>query len=368
LISPLADFTVHLLTESGAVVEPNGEVLEALLPAEVASVLEVSEHVELSFAGQSGGAIAVSYESEILKKMAGLVGARGKFTSVALVPTPLRVEKLEDRLAEKLGLQNAVFSRERTEETRISYLLGYSKYVARSDERHEGILGCLMNELNLSAQPIPPDILEVIAHCGADPALEAERESSQTVLRAFACAQREIAKEALSGFLTSMERRLNRDILRVHDYYQTLVQEHRRSLEKKLGTADDKEKAASKIAAIERELKSKIQDLIGKFSIDLSFEPISFIRVATTTPVFWISIKRRKDRRAFPVTYNPLLKSLDSLPCEACFHPRRGRYVCDDRLHIVCRHCFAPCPRCDRNFCAACHPNGCPKCRTSPGA
>jgi hypothetical protein len=365
LISPLADFTAHLLTESGAVVESNGDGLEVLVPAEVAAALEIPEHAELSFSGDGRDAIAVSYDSEIFKKMAKLLGDHGKFSTVAFVPPAVKLEKLEDRLEGKLLFHNAVFSLERKGEKRISYLLGYCKYAARSDDRQEGILGCLMNELNLAAQTIRPDILEVIASSSEEPLLEAARESSETVLSAFSRAQREIAKEALSDFLTSMERRLNRDIRRVHDYYETLIHEHRQLLEKKLGTPDDKGKAASKIQAIQRELKSKIQDLIGKFGIDLSFEPISFIRVEAVTRIFWVSVKRRKEVRAFPLTYNPVLKSFDPLPCESCFYPRKGHYVCDDRLHILCRQCFAPCLRCDRSFCAACHPRGCPRCSLS---
>ena len=362
MISPLADFTAHLLTESGAVVEPNGDGLEVLLPAEVAEVLEIPEHANLSFSGDNREGISVSYDSAVLKKMAEFMGERGKFSTVGLVPSPVRLEKLEERLEEKLVFHNAVFSLERKEDKRFSYLLGYSKYSARSDDRQEGILACLMNELNLSVQKTTPETLELIANCAEEPLGEAARESSERVLHAFSRAQREIVKEALRDFLISVERRLNRDIRRVHDYYQTLIHEHHQLLEKKMAAPGEQETAASKIEAIRRELKGKIQDLIGKFSIDLVFEPISFIRVEAMSPVFWVSVKRRKEARPFPLTYNPILKSLDPLPCEACFYPRKGHYVCDDRLHILCRQCFAPCARCGKSYCAACHPNSCPRC------
>ena len=69
---------------------------------------------------------------EILKKMAGLMGDRGKFATVGLVPSSVKVEKLEDRLGDKLVFHNAVFHLERKEEKPVSYLLGYSKYSARS--------------------------------------------------------------------------------------------------------------------------------------------------------------------------------------------------------------------------------------------
>lgn len=362
MMSSLADFTTHLLAENGAVVEPIDAGLEVLLPAEVARVLEIPEHASLSFLGEPGEGISVSYDSEILKKMAGLMGDRGKFTTVKLGPSPVKLEKLEDRLGNKLVFQNAVFQVERKEEKPISYLLGYSKYSARSDDRQEGIVGCVINEVNLSVQKATSRFLDLVAYEAEGPTWPAARESSESVLKAFWQAQLKIVNEALSDFLISMERRMNRDIRRVHDYYQTLINEHRQVLAKKLTARDENERAESKIEAIERELKGKVQDLIGKFSIDLLLEPISFIRIETISPIFWLSVKRRKETRQFPLTYNPVLKSLDPLPCEACFYPRKGYYVCDDRLHILCRECFAPCPRCDKIYCGACHPKGCPKC------
>jgi hypothetical protein len=119
-MSSLADFTAHLLIENGAVVEPIGEDLEVLLPAEVAKILEIPEHANLSFLGDRRNGFSVSYDSEILRKMAGLMGDRGKFTTVALGPSSVKLEKLEDRLVEKLVFHNAVFQVERTEEKAIS--------------------------------------------------------------------------------------------------------------------------------------------------------------------------------------------------------------------------------------------------------
>jgi hypothetical protein len=362
LRTSLRDFTADLLAGHGAVVEPSGEGLEALLPAEVARILDVPEHANFSFLGEPREGISVSYDSEILKKMAGLLGDRGRFATIGFGPSTVRLEKLEDRLEEKLVFHNAVFQLERKEEKPVSYLLGYSKYSARSDDRQEGIVGCLVNELNLSVQRTTSEIFDVISVESEEPSGRAERINSERVLQAFWRAQLKIAQEALADFLASMERRMNRDIGRVHDYYQTLIYEQRQALARKSTVLDDHERAGSKVSAIERELKGKIQDLIGKFSIDVQLEPISFIRIETISPIFSLSVKRRKEARQFPLTYNPVMKSFDPLPCEACFYPRKGYFVCDDRLHILCRECFAPCARCDKVFCGACHPKGCPKC------
>jgi hypothetical protein len=362
LKTSLGEFTAHLLAESGAVVEPADDGIEVLLPADVAGVLEIPEHSNFTFLGDRHDGISVSYESEILKKMAGLIGERGQFASVGFAPSSVRMEKLEDRLSDKLIFHNAVFQMERKEERPVSYLLGYSKYSAISDDRQEGIVGCVINEVNFSAQKAPLETLDLIAYEPNASAQRPERDVSEKILKALWQAQLKIVQEALADFLVSTERRMNRDIRRVHDYYRTLIHEHRQALAKKLAGQEEIDRTESKITAIERELNGKVQDLIGKFSIDLQLEPIAFIRIETVSPVFWLSVKRRKEARQFPLTYNPVLKSLDPLPCEACFYPRKGYYVCDDRLHILCRECFAPCARCDRIYCRACHPKGCPKC------
>ena len=364
MTASLADFTAHLLTQQGGVVEPSGDGLEVLLPAETARALEVPEHANLAFSGDGRDGISVSYDSDFLKKMARLIGQRGRFSTVSLAPSPVRIEKLADRLADKVAFHNAVFHVERTEEKPISYLLGYSKYSALSDDRQEGILASMVNELNLTVRKASSETFDFIAANAEEPTGAVERKSSESVLQAFWQSQAEMVKEALKDFLASVERRMNRDIRRVHDYYQTLVHEHRQLLAKKITTPEEQEKTLSKIEAVERELKSKVLDLVGKFSLEIQLEPISFLRVEAMSSILWLSVKRRKDARLFPLTYNPIAKSLDLLPCEACFYPKKGYYVCDDRLHILCRRCFSPCPRCDKIFCSACHPKGCPKCGT----
>jgi len=48
-----------------------------------------------------------------------------------------------------------------------------------------------------------------------------------------------MAKEELVDFIKSLERRLNRDIKRVYDYYETLKEETVRVIEKKRAIMED---------------------------------------------------------------------------------------------------------------------------------
>ena len=71
-------------------VEPSGEGLEVLLPAAVAKVLDIPEHANFSFFSESHEGISVSYDSEILKKMAGLMGDRGRFATIGFGASAVR--------------------------------------------------------------------------------------------------------------------------------------------------------------------------------------------------------------------------------------------------------------------------------------
>jgi len=166
-------------------------------------------------------------------------------------------------------------------------------------------------------------------------------------------------RERLKDFNRSLERRLNRDIKRVYEYYETLKIEAKTAAEKK---GEGIDKLSNKIEAIELERKGKIYDLISKYTLNIQSMPICAIRIEIQSPVFWINIKRRLSSRQFPLTYNLLIKQFDALPCESCYTPHTPYYICDDRLHIICSNCFSACPSCGKQYCRACS-HTCPRCK-----
>jgi hypothetical protein len=367
MIRNLLNFTADLLSYKGAIVEASEDYLEALLPPDMAEALGTAEHAKLSFSIEREGIPFISYDSEVFKNMERLIGKRGRFYSVKIPAPSVRLEKIEDRLHDRITFNNAVFHLERKGEKTISYLLGYFKYTAISDERQEGITASLINEFNLSVRQFRTEDMDILDNAGDmplhhEPVESVERQEYKKVIESLYLSQREMTRESLKDFIRSLERRLNRDIQRVHEYYRTLIHETRQFIEKKSLDGEEKEKALNKIKAIDTELEWKVQDIINKYSLNIRIEPISFIRFETVVPVFYLKIKRRKGEREFPLTYNPLLKSLDSLPCESCFNPKRVYSVCDDKLHILCPQCFRVCPKCGRDYCSACHKTGCPKC------
>ncbi|MCD5412118.1 MAG: hypothetical protein LRZ90_04700 [Thermodesulfovibrionales bacterium] len=367
----LSEVISDILSYHGALVEEtDGGCLEVLCPDSLSSALGFKEHAILCFSYDKTGreAIYASYDSELFKAMAGLLKNKGEFSAVSFRSSLPNTEKLLKVMHKKITLNNATFRLENTELKSISYLLCYFKYIAISDEKHEGIIQVLINELNLSAVPFENGGVRL--EDSAEELKDIERHNLKTVLQSSYFAGVGITKERLKEFIKSLERRLNRNIRRVHEYYETLKNEAIIAAQKKAVSIEDRpikgeevdELLKKKINAIETECKWKIQDLITKYSLNIQIEPVSVIRVETQSPVFWINIKRRLATRSFPITYNPVIKQLDALPCELCFNPTKPYYICDDKLHIICSTCFKICPDCGKQYCGVCYRKGCPRC------
>ena len=58
--------------------------------------------------------------------------------------------------------------------------------------------------------------------------------------------------------------------------------------------------------------------------------------------------------------WNPALGALESPWCESCFGRAHPLFLCDGRVHFLCKSCLIACPNCGKQFCRACQP----KCRS----
>lgn len=381
----LPDVIADVLTYHGAVVDKTAEdCLDVVVPPEIAPLLNVPEYVRLSFSygGTCEHAVSATFDSKFFGSLGKLFANAGKFASARFEPSLPNIEKTARLVDERFVFHNAIFRPDRVETSDISYLLVCLKYTAVSDEKHEGIVPVLINGMNLSTIPLEGAFDEVLKNLqepdsGADEEQNVEnriRENlsltlgSEALAKTFhaACAAGvQIVLERQQEFIKSLDRRLNRDVKRVFEYYDALKGEIDRKREQKgvEGSDGKTDSLMNKLNAIEAERKGKIQDLIAKYALNIRIEPLTAVAIETRVPLFWITIKRRLAARSFPVTYNTIVGGFDALPCESCFHPRGGYSVCDDKLHIVCVECFATCPSCGRQYCKACHKDTCPKCK-----
>lgn len=359
----LFNFTKEILKRNGALVEEKGGDIEAVFPAPLADLLGVKEYGNFVFSSEKKNGTYVSFDSKIFAKMKELLpNNKGRFSVAAFPPSKLHADKIKKKIESRIILNNAVFKISEEGEKPILYLLAFFKFTALSDERQEGIMPILINEFNLSAKKLDTEQALAFVDIFEEQLKNGKKQEYEKIINVVSAAAREAVREELRDFIQSINRRLNRDTQRIYEYYSALIYETEQFMEKKGQVKEKKAQMAGKMKAIETEFKWKINDLITKYDLDIQLEPISFFRIETVAPLFWLIIKRRKKSRTFPLTYNPILKAFDDLPCESCFNSNGASYVCDDELHLVCGNCFKPCLKCAKNYCRACHKTKCPHC------
>jgi hypothetical protein len=375
LSRPLPEVLVDILTLEGALLERTDDgCLEFVVPPSLSETLGIPEHGKLSFVYHSldESAISASYESEFFRSVERLLSGRGKMAKAFYSSQLPNIEKVSKWVSEKIALSNASFRLQKVENQRVAYALIFFKYVALSDEKREGIFPLLINEQNLSTFALNGHSMAFWDDLKEPEEILTKSKEISKALQAGLSAASIMVKEEFEPFIKSLERRLNRDIKRVFEYYETLKIEIQKDFEKKVLARKDstevqneegKKMLSGKLDAVEGEKRWKIQDLISKYALNVRIEPVCIIDIETESLVFWLEIKRRLSSRTFPLTYNPFLKKVDSLPCESCFYPRGTYYLCDEKLHILCATCFRKCPNCGRHFCSACQPKGCPRCK-----
>jgi hypothetical protein len=167
----------------------------------------------------------------------------------------------------------------------------------------------------------------------------------------------------LAPFLNGMQRRLERDLARVHDYFDDLRAESLLRLRKQGASAEtESARERLRLEAIAREYEAKVADLQQKYALRVEVAWSQTLEVMMPVQRIAILIRRRKGERQLILDWNPLARKLDPPPCEWSYTQSAVRMVCDDRLHLISPAAHAPCANCEKVYCRACHPMQCPKC------
>ena len=116
----------------------------------------------------------------------------------------------------------------------------------------------------------------------------------------------------------------------------------------------ERERTRAAVTQLDRD--AKLQDMVRKYSLKIRIQAGDVL--AVPLPVREISARliRKKSERVAKFHRNPRLGVLDPPWCEACTAPAHPLFLCDDRVHFLCKSCAAPCPACAKTLCRACHP------------
>lgn len=375
-MNPLQQFVAELLEKEGAAVEScEPEGLEVLAPTPVQKTLGLPEWSRLGFGVElPAKASRVSLESDWIERLAGLLGDRGLLLQGVVEvdnPAPNHPVRILDH---SLELLNATYRLEGVTPVWTRYLLLSLRYTAFSDEKRDGILQL---GFNLSNGATLDGMLEALwASLFSNPTANSppvtalpprwQSEHLRTVLNRTLPLR---IRHALGPFLRSMQRRRERDLDRLHSYYNDLRRESLQQLAviEKQGRSNDREqperaRETLRLEAIKREYHAKVNDLHQKYAMKVTLEWIQSLELTMPVQRFTLLIKRRKGERRFHLDWNPVARHLEQAPCECSYTFEQPRVVCDEALHLVSPAAHAPCLHCEKPYCRACHPRNCPRC------
>lgn len=356
----LQRFVGSTLQRLGCVAEVvDGDALEVLLPSPIAASLGLPEEGRLRLSGApQAGEVHAGYGSALLSQICSLTeGAGRRFRAELALSLPKR-ERVEREALSVVSFRNAVGRIESIEPDRLDYLAFDFCYAALSEERHEGLLSVAVNldggwspglgealERSLSRHP------ETRQPWTAVPA-EPDPRPHYAAARSLALAR---ALSESRPFIARMERRMNRDLRRVGEYYDALRQE----VERKRTRGRRGEPSREKVEAVEGERRRRQQDLRRRYAVTLRVEPLALLALRMTGLRLQARLQRRKNEKRVRLGWNPVARRWDAWLCAGCGGEAGLPALCD-RLHLLCPGCPPECPDCGRDACPACRPGPCP--------
>jgi hypothetical protein len=156
-----------------------------------------------------------------------------------------------------------------------------------------------------------------------------------------------------------MQRRLDRDLERIFDYYEGL---RRESFARQRKQKTDAVREQMRIEAAAREYDAKVADLKQKYGLRVVVELSQRLEIVAPVERLHLAIKRRKGERRITLDWNSVARRLEPLPDEWSYSAVGPRSVCDQALHLMATPGLAPCGECRKEFCRVCHGPQCPRC------
>ena len=328
----LLSFASEFLQEQGALIEEQSEGLVALLPAPLADLLGLPEETRL---GTEEAPLL--YGSPLLDRLIGLATR-----DVPVVYGQIEVPYLKKAGFEKLIGQDIRFADGQIRvgtraEARTTYLVLVCHYLAMSDERKEGLVrigvhegtGAVIEGFEDLWQEARPDFF---------PAGKVPPHFPVHLEKAFSAAMRRsrsVTETELSDFLSSMQRRLGRDVSNTREYYEALSAEMEGSLSHPNLTESQRQERIAKIRELPDEMARKIVDLEHKYQVEVSVKARAALRFLVDVAQVSLDLKYRKLSRPVRVIWNPVTKCLDPLTCERCRETTRTVHPTTEGSEIV---------------------------------
>lgn len=358
----LKDFVREVVEIKGGIAEEKEKgVLGVLLPENVGKELFGKEYERLSFFPDRPQTKFITYGSPLLDKVISLIENLGKTARIMAEDIHPRKKNLIRLIEDNFDFPNArKLGSLIDSEIVCSYLLVNFKVSIISDERKEEIVTAVVDERTLRIGREIINLILELRYKEEEPPETVKRYPIEKVYeRAKKAATRSLDQSLKQAEETSL-RRLQRDITRLWNYYKDLREELKKRMMKDPAT-EKREELSSKMKAIEMEFERKREDLVDKYSLKLTLEPMNACRIYLPKIVTHYEIQRKISKKKLEFFWNPLTKEIEPLVCQACLEDTYVIYLCDE-LHLTCPSCYFRCQGCGKKICKKCFPEKCPTC------
>lgn len=336
----LETFIENFFTCNGAVVEKNGSNLEVLAPRKLAHKVGIPDFCSLKIGNENPDGYAIHYGSQLLESIAETACSNIPFTIAQLNFHYLKSQGFDRLIQDLFRFENAIVRVENTAEVKTEYILLNCRYMAQSDEQKEGLIPLGFN-LETGA---PVDHMETMLDTvekkfeieGLDVPLEEKK--MQKIMGWVQHRASKLIRIQIEPFVDSMNRRYQRDVSNLSEYYAELAKEMTKALKRPGLSAELIAERKEKIDLIPDEMTKKKEDLFKKYSIKVNLRLSSVMLIRTPAVKLFCRAEVGRRQKQVSLCFNPITKSLDPLICPKCGQETFQIHF-NKLLHPCCLQC-----------------------------
>lgn len=350
----IQDWIGDLLMSRGALVDSAGDgAMRAMLPADLAAKLGASEWLSLDFRPHPGADDAFEWMERMERVLPGcplVVGAKVRNSALTA-----RVDA-SSVLSSELAIQNGIHRLVEDYAATATYLFFTFQYTVESDDRSLGFFTVCLNADAQSMVSQPENFLRGIRErLEEDRSVVPPEALARFYPAAFKAAQIAVRKQVTQSE-ENANRRLARDTGRVESYYRGLLAQIEKRAARHGDSTEAAEKERGRARATQADRIAKLDDLRRKYSLRIQIDLA--VLLAVRAPVRRISLRliRKREEKLRVLDWNSVLQVLEAPLCEHCWGRAHPLFLCE-RVHCLCRDCWAQCPNCSKFFCRVCQPH-----------
>lgn len=348
-------FAEAFFTHFGAQLQPHGDELIVTLPPELVEAFGKPKLYLVFPAGRDGEPRDLSpnedllvYGSRTFDQMLALLANRGEVAQLHFATTiDIAFNKSPLSLHNCQVIENKVASRDE-----LFYLFNF-RVIYVSDEKQEQFITIA---LDASGQP-RPDIIEFVAQFDSQPHLPDALHTTDAQILGLKLNQAELEVKKLIDdeadvLQQAIQERLQKVLLRLHTYYQRLLDEI---------DADDPIKAEALRNDLQQDLSRQVADEMERHRLRVTVSSISHAVAVIPVADHTLTLATHHTQQMVSLTQNLHSGQVDLLTCHHCDQPVDTLALCDHE-HLVHAHCLDTCHCCQKEVCHRCGIQSCAIC------